>query len=279
MEERHRLQLIQNLVDRFEYLGEAQFNLNGEMESLEHPITRTPVEQSIREDLERRFLERIQYRRAHDTATLVPVAMVVDPRGHEEWYEQWYSQNNNDISSYYWKRLENFLSHELTRKHGPDNAGRIIRSIDDATFRITEKLSSPTRREFNYKGLVLGYVQSGKTANFTALIAKAVDAGYKFIIVLAGIHNILRKQTQVRLDRELTGQREIDGPENYIDLPGPGKGWNRLTTAHNDFSTTNIGFFENFCRMATPTLAVVKKNVTVLNRLIEYIAHEIGRAH
>ncbi len=39
-------------------------------------------------------------------------------------------------------------------------------------------------------GLVVGYVQSGKTANFTALIAKAVDAGYKSIIVLSGIHTV-----------------------------------------------------------------------------------------
>ena len=50
--------------------------------------------------------------------------------------------------------------------------------------------------------MVVGYVQSGKTANYIGLINKALDAGYKYIIVLAGIHNNLRSQTQSRIDEE-----------------------------------------------------------------------------
>ena len=41
-------------------------------------------------------------------------------------------------------------------------------------------------------------MQSGKTANYTAVMAKAADAGYGFFIVLSGLHNNLRRQTQVR---------------------------------------------------------------------------------
>lgn len=272
MEERHVLQLIQNLIDRFEYVGESEFNLNTELDLLTHPITRVPIDREIRNRIDLAFLTRIQYRRSHDGANLLPVSVVSDPRGHEEWYEEWLTTNDNAVGSYYWKRLENFLSHELSRKYGADSAGSVVRSIDDATSAIMSKLASPLRREFTYKGLVVGYVQSGKTANFTALISKAADAGYKLIIVLAGIHSVLRRQTQVRLDRELTGVRDIQGPDNYIELPGAAKTWNRLTTAHNDFTTANLGLFENYCRLETPTLAIVKKNVRVLDRLYEYFS-------
>ncbi|WP_341842314.1 Z1 domain-containing protein [Chitinophaga caseinilytica] len=160
----------------------------------------------------------------------------------------------------------------MTRKYGPEKAGVTVKAIDEATKSIMQRLANPRRSEINYKGLVVGYVQSGKTANFTALIAKAVDAGYRFIIVLAGIHNVLRRQTQIRLDRELTGVRDMISPEKYIDAPGAAREWNRLTTAHNDFSITNLGLFSTFCERDTPTLAVVKKQTTVLNNLISYVS-------
>lgn len=270
MKERHRQQLIQNLIDRFDYLGEETFNLDTELGELSNPITRESISQEDIAIIEQAFLDRIQYRRSHDGAVLIPVSVVADPREHEEWYDEWLANNNDNDDSYYWKRLEDFLSRELTSKYGPDKAGKIVRSIDEATLSIMKKLANLQRNTFSYKGLVLGYVQSGKTANFTALIAKAADSGYKLIIVLAGIHNVLRRQTQVRLDRELTGERDIDGPDNYIEMPGAAKTWNRLTTAHNDFSTDNLGMFSNFCQRETPTLAVVKKNVRVLERLINY---------
>ena len=271
MEDRHIQQLIQNLIDRFELYGENQFHLNEELDILIHPVTREPISEDIVSTIEQAFLERIRYRRSHDGAILIPVSIVADPRNHEEWYEEWYSTHDDSNGSYYWRRLEDFLSHELTRKYGADSAGEIVRSIDEATFSILDKLANPFRPEFSYKGLVVGYVQSGKTANFTTLIAKAADAGYKLIIVLAGIHNVLRRQTQLRLDRELTGVRDIEGPENYIELPGAARTWSRLTTAHNDFSTLNLGLFVNYCRQSTPSIAIVKKNVNILDRLISFI--------
>ena len=272
MEERYILQLIQILIERFEYLGEDQFKLDNELVELSHPVTRNAIDEEAITAIEQGFLQRIQYKRSHDGAILVPVSIVADPRGHEEWYDDWLSKHNDNNGSYYWKRLENFLSYELTNKYDAEIAGEIVKSIDEATFSIIKKLANPLRNEFNYKGLVVGYVQSGKTANFTALIAKAADTGYKLIIVLAGIHNVLRRQTQVRLDRELTGVRDIEGPDNYISLPGAAKTWNRLTTAHNDFSITNLGLFANYCNIDNPSLAIVKKNVRVLERLINYFS-------
>ncbi len=288
MEERYISHFIQSLVERFEYLGENGFDLTKELEFLVHPVTRTPL---VTEDLRRietGFLERIQYRRSHDGAVLVPVSVVSDPREHEEWFEAWFNENNNNVGSYYWKRLEEFLSRALTRKYGPHKAGRVVRSIDEATHSIIARLANPVRREFSYKGLVVGYVQSGKTANFTALIAKAADAGYRLIIVLSGIHSVLRRQTQIRLDKELTGMNDLAIQELFIDEPSDIKRWNRITTSRlrtrrsrdgqlrirdlGEFDTVNVDPFDSLCNRATPTLAIIKKNVRVLNKLIEYIS-------
>ena len=65
-------------------------------------------------------------------------------------------------------------------------------------------------------GLIVGHVQSGKTANYTGLISRATDSGYNVIVVLAGLHNNLRKQTQIRLERELMG---IDTEGLHVNKP------------------------------------------------------------
>jgi hypothetical protein len=75
---------------------------------------------------------------------------------------------------------------------------------------IVERLADPAGSKiYEARGLVVGYVQNGKTTNFTAVIAKAIDAGYRLIIVLSGTTNLLRNQTQRRLDMELVGIENI----------------------------------------------------------------------
>jgi hypothetical protein len=287
MEERHLSQIIHNMVERFDLNGPDSFDLDSELRKLNHPITLQPISKDILQQIEKSFLEQINYKKSHDTAILVPVSVVSNPKIHEEWYGEWLSENNNRVKSYYWKQLEDFLSYELTRKYGAEDAGRVVRSIDEATKSIMYKLANPTRREFTYKGLVVGYVQSGKTANFTALISKAVDAGYKFVVVLSGVHSVLRRQTQIRLDKELTGMNDLNIDEPFISEPSEPKLWNRITTANvrrtrsrsgqvrysdlGEFDTRNFEPFHSLCNRSTPTLAVIKKNVKVLDKLIEYI--------
>ncbi|AEV32441.1 Z1 domain-containing protein [Owenweeksia hongkongensis DSM 17368] len=278
MEEQYIEQIAKNLYGYFNHVGVEAFDINNELEQVTHPITREKPDKESLRAIEERFLQKTQYKRSHDGAILIPVSVVSDPRLHEEWYPEWWDIHNNDESSYYWKRLEDHLSRELTRKYGPDSAAKVVRSIDDATYRIMDKLANPARKEFSYKGMVVGYVQSGKTANFTTLIAKAADAGYKFIVVLAGIHNVLRRQTQVRLDQELTGIRDVESEGAYIAQPGAAKAWNRLTSADSDFFQGTHGLFSGYCERVTPTLAVVKKNVRVLERLIEYVSEANSEA-
>lgn len=92
-------------------------------------------------------------------------------------------------------------------------------TLAEETSRITALLADPNARGTRRKGLVMGNVQSGKTRNFAGVIAKATDAGYKLVIVLSGMHNNLREQTQSRLDSQL-----FSGPD-----------WYPLTTPVSDF--------------------------------------------
>lgn len=120
------------------------------------------------------------------------------------------------------------------------------------------------------RGLVIGHVQSGKTANYMGVIAKAADAGYKFIIVIAGIHNNLRKQTQQRIDEGFVG-RSSD-PTNRVSI-GVGVDGSypkpvTLTTINSDFnkqtasvSGAQLNDFKN------PVILVIKKNVKTLEAL------------
>ena len=115
--------------------------------------------------------------------------------------EWWNNLRQKDFKREYWNRYKVYLSG--TKKWSQKT---IEKSINEPTDFIMNCISNPNSGvpEKSY-GAVFGYVQSGKTANYIGLINKAVDAGYKIIIVLAGMHNNLRSQTQMRIDEEVLG--------------------------------------------------------------------------
>lgn len=83
----------------------------------------------------------------------------------------------------------------------------VLSEIDRSTDQVLARLESPARSgRWDRRGLVVGYVQSGKTTHYTALAAKAIDSGYRIVVILAGIHNSLRSQTHERIDRHLIGR-------------------------------------------------------------------------
>lgn len=146
-----------------------------------------------------------------------------------------------------------------------DDAGWIdaVPSLDEASTDVVGLLADPHSPEIHTRGLVLGYVQSGKTANFTATVAKAADAGYRMFIVLSGVHNSLRRQTQLRIDEHLVN-------------PEPAR-WLSLTDEYRDFGNP----VKALPLLAQPDLrliAVVKKNVSRLTRLRNWLreAHRHG---
>lgn len=124
--------------------------------------------------------------------------------------------------------------------------------IDQASTKVVAHLANPAVRDLRKKGLVVGHVQSGKTANYAAVIAKATDAGYRMVIVLSGMHNNLRKQTQQRLTHDVTDES-----------------WFALTDDDNDFSGVHRG--SSLLVSRVPSLAVVKKNGHRLRWLRDFL--------
>lgn len=147
----------------------------------------------------------------------------------------------------------------------------VVRSLSDVGTKILGHLQDPTSEgKWDRRGLVIGHVQSGKTANYVGVIAKAADAGYKFIIVIAGIHNNLRKQTQERIDEGFVGRssdpddRKRVGVGMSPDYPHPAT----LTNINDDFSrkpANQSGWKIN--DLNKPTVLVIKKNVNTLEAL------------
>jgi hypothetical protein len=119
-------------------------------------------------------------------------------------WDPWYTPEVRLTRSFYWEHYIDYL--RLQRGWGAE----AIASLDEATTNVMERVTDPSRAEPGQtKGLVVGYVQSGKTANFTGVIAKAIDAGYRLIIVMTGTTNLLREQTQRRIDRDVVGRENV----------------------------------------------------------------------
>ncbi len=209
--------------------------------------------QQLPEDI--RELVRIRWEEARSQP--IRPASILTAGGPRAWSRDW-----NSSTGYYWRRLRHYL---LDKKGRSENE---VGSIDDSTDHILAQLEDPRSsgpEQFSVRGLVIGHVQSGKTANFSALITKAADAGYKLIIVLSGVHNELRRQTQIRLGRELG---LLPGG---VDEPDPGRRWVSLTTPDlsGDFHPGTID--PNVLQGTNHVLLVVKKNASVLRRLTEWM--------
>lgn len=135
---------------------------------------------------------------------LIPVANLDEPIVIAEKWTPWYTEGIKRSRDFYWQHYSESL------QVAPHLGADAVAALEKATDRVVERLADPTAaKAYQAKGLVVGYVQSGKTANFTGVIAKAIDAGYRLIIVLSGTTDLLRTQTQRRLDMELVGQENL----------------------------------------------------------------------
>ena len=191
----------------------------------------------------------------------------------------WYSE---DASHEYWKAYRALLS-DPGRRNLPKDA---VDSIDITSFRIVDHLFDPNDMEAEPKyGLVVGHVQSGKTANYTGVIARAADAGYKVIVVLTGGASDLRNQTQKRLSKELTGTLVCPDGCN-VDDEAYNKKWHEVTTQtitdnlppnrkvkdEGDVSGNLANKDDSFFDDDLPILIVMKKIVASLDPLIEWLS-------
>ncbi len=163
---------------------------------------------------------------------------------HPNWY------TGSGARAKHWPALRGYLSE--TKGWGEEAAKKIDISSDE----VVSLLADPNKHKFQYRGLVVGYVQSGKTANMTAVIAKAIDEGYNMVIVLAGLTNKLRQQTQRRMEADLVNRYPHD--------------WLKWTNSEDD-GDFRMPMNEAF---TMPTdqqtqLCVLKKNVSPLGHFIQ----------
>jgi len=186
----------------------------------------------------------------------------------------WLPDRRSQIDWHLWNRYRRYLEEEEFR-----GEQTVIR-MDELTDQILERIEDPAREgAWDRRGMVVGQIQSGKTANYIGLICKAADAGYKLIIVLAGLYNNLRSQTQLRIDTGYLGfdtqlSRAFDQQNLRMGvglLPGA-----EFVTVHSLTSSADNGDFNRRVAEqvgvlpggADPVILVVKKNKSVLRNLM-----------
>lgn len=141
--------------------------------------------------------------------SLLPYYPLEEPHIIAEHHADWYAPSVG-VRDYYWQTYAKYLRER--RGWRPES----LINLDNSTRSILERLSNPeSKKAYSSRGLVMGYVQSGKTANFAGLVARSADAGYRLIIVMAGTWNILRNQTQRRFDKELLGKELLRNDDIY----------------------------------------------------------------
>ncbi|WP_172588353.1 Z1 domain-containing protein [Shewanella xiamenensis] len=196
-------------------------------------------------------------------------------------FRPWLDDAKPEIDPFYWKRYE-----KLLLKNGLPRD--VITGTDIVTDKILGRLGNPKEHSsWDRRGMVVGHVQSGKTLNYTSLICKAADAGYRLIIVVAGIHNNLRNQTQIRIDegfigrdtgkssdkkngnaKHVIGVGHFDSNRTPVSLTNTSRDFNKPTASTN---TSEIDSYR------VPVVLVIKKNHRTLENLLEWLKDNSAR--
>jgi hypothetical protein len=200
-------------------------------------------------------------------------------------HEEWFLERSQTISWRFWDR---FIRYMREQERLPPN---VLDRLANSTEGILRKLEDPGRYgPWDRRGMVVGQVQSGKTANYTGLICRAADAGYRLIVVLAGIYNNLRSQTQLRLDAGFLGmdtqRRQLADTDAAFAAAALGvgrlRGAPRLDAAsltssaeRGDFGVQSAGR-AGIIIGGYPVLLVVKKHRGILDNLRQWVVETHG---
>jgi len=163
--------------------------------------------------------------------------------------EPWFRLEMNSVNSGFW----NYYEERLQAAAWP---ARSIESVKTHSEMIVNRLVPPrvkfnpdNKNNYKRKGLVLGYVQSGKTASMAGIISMYADAGCSIFIILSGVNNNLQQQTEKRFRKDLG----VDDRKGWYYLP---ENINNSAQKIEGVSGILIGVF--------------KKNARVLDNLIKY---------
>ncbi|QXH66724.1 Z1 domain-containing protein [Pseudomonas asgharzadehiana] len=186
-------------------------------------------------------------------------------------HRPWLATMRPALDFYYWNRLRKYYLETGTLP------SPVLATLDSDTDEILDQCGNPKDELYGaVRGMVMGNVQSGKTTNYSALICKAADAGYRVIILLAGITNSLRAQTQERIDETFIGKVSMFGAAAQQSLPIQNYAATRRipsygTTRVADFSSGTDGIYFGLSGHQEPMIFITKKNKSILERLAHWI--------
>lgn len=231
----------------------------------------------ITPDLDAATLDRIR----KQLEATIGVSMVTGQGLHGGDQEPWLDDVKATIRWNYWNAYTNELK--------SSGFGReVIRVLDEDTDNILNECGNPgTEAGWRVQGLVMGDVQSGKTASYCGLINKAADAGYKFVVLLTGMIEELRAQSQERLDAGFVGRDSRTIFDGARDKKPIGSGRfravvpNVLTSIDFDFLTANKKVLGGIPleNISEPVLLVMKKNKSPLQNLIAFLDSQISKGN
>lgn len=191
--------------------------------------------------------------------------VVESNKKHEVWFESYYK----DLGITRWDRYVDYLSN--FKGFSP----AVITGMRENLFKIIDFAGNPNGDNFKRKGLIIGDVQSGKTANYVGLMNLATDAKYKLIIVLTGTTNTLREQTQIRIEEGLGISKSSQGVSNiknhdynaFVNMEPI-----YLTSRQSDFKASSRRNFQlSIETTKVPIVIVTKKNVTALKNIYDWL--------
>lgn len=186
----------------------------------------------------------------------------------------WLTKDRQKVfSDGYWRRFYTRIINKLPVRE--------VEQLDKTTTEILGFLGDPrSDAPFQKKGLVIGDVQSGKTSNYTGLINKAADVGYRIIIVIAGVLNTLRAQTQARLESDFVGaSSRPDADNSKLDtFMGLGKKLRRpttLTTVSENFTIQEAQKIAPNMEDGDIVLLVINKNTVTFKNLKKFFSKRL----
>lgn len=191
-------------------------------------------------------------------------------------YAPWLASRRSDINFFYWNRLNQYY---LATNELPPS---VVSVLNNTTDELLDYIGNPAEEGvWKRRGMVMGHVQSGKTTNYSGLICKSADAGYRVIILLAGLTNSLRSQTQERLDENFLGKESFFGAhaQNLLPITRYGSGVLRFphygTSRDKDFSKSAAQTFGiSLAGLGEPIIFVLKKNKKVLETLRDWLREQ-----
>lgn len=252
----------QQLVD---YLESIERNIFVALRSIEEAHDMHPVD----EETLANYWENAKRDYLHTNGSWLGSPIFADREGYVTWLTE------DRLGKIDWNYTDRYL--ELLRRSG--RSEDVVGEIDSSSLDILKRIGDPRSVEpFLSKGLAVGEVQSGKTGNFNAVINRAIDSGYQLVIVLSGIMEDLRRQTQDRIETDVIGEGIVNVERQTRGVKGVGEikifgqrgggHIQQVMTPTSYMSDFNVRLLDSGFSLNQTNILICKKNVSILKNII-----------